>query len=54
MKVALTFVLAALLGCGCETYKKIPGRPDGMSLGVSQDQHGGQTLFYETHNWNFD
>lgn len=51
----MKYLFIILIACaGCETYKKIPGHPNGMSLGVSQDPHGGETLFYETLNWNFD
>jgi len=53
VKTIIILIAAGFL-CGCETYKKMPGHPDGMSMGVSQDPHGGETLFYETLNWNFD
>jgi hypothetical protein len=53
-KTGCILFIALLLLAGCETYKKIPGHPNGMSLGVSHDPNGGTPQIYETLNWNFD
>ncbi len=54
VKSGCIFIAALLLLVGCETYKTIPGHPNGMSLGVSYDPNGSNPQIYETLNWNFD